>query len=367
MGEKSTASTTYEPYFKGRQVMITGGLGFLGSNLARKLVEIGAGRIVLVDALIPEHGANRYNLLGIEDKVEIPNFTGGGVNIQDRKKIVNLLPGINCLFNLAGSVSHIDSKNRPLTDLEMNLRSSVALLEGCREHLTKRKNSDDLKIVFSATRDIYGKVRETDLPVKEDMTIGEPADPQGIHKSAAEFHHLWYAKTFGFNAVSLRLTNTYGPRQQMKDAEHGFLNWFIRQAMENKELQLWGGGVALRDFNYIDDVVEAMLLAMASPKANNQVYNLGCFLRKNGRYEDVTNSVLSVGQAAQIVVKLAKRGSCKNIPYPEDKKAIEPGHVYLDATKIFLDLGWLPKVDFEEGVRKTLDFYDKSKRHYWRT
>jgi nucleoside-diphosphate-sugar epimerase len=279
--------------------------------------------------------------------------------------MLRLLQGIDCVFNLAGSVSHIDSKNRPLTDLEMNLGSSVAFLEACREYLGRLKIKPKFKVVFSATRDIYGKVREQDLPVKEDLGVRETADPQGIHKYAAEFHHLWYAKTFGFNATSLRLTNTYGPRQQVKDAEHGFLNWFIRQALENQELKLWGGGVALRDFNYIDDVVEALVMAMASEKTNADVFNLGCFIKRDGRYGDVTKSIASVGEVAKKVVNIAGAGSCREIPYPEDKKGIEPGHVYMDATKIHQTLGWQPRVELEEGISRTIKFYRENRGHYF--
>ena len=368
--EKRESDKNYQDFYKGKNIMITGGMGFIGSSLARRLVDLGSSglgpeRIVLVDSMIKGNGGNRYNISGIEDKVEVPDMDIGGVDTRNSSKVLKLLYGIECIFNLAGSVSHIDSKNRPLRDLELNLESSVSFLESCREYLSREQNEPKLKIVFSATRDIYGKVKEHNLPVKEDLTVSESADPQGIHKYAAEFHHLWYGKTFGFDASSLRVTNTYGPRQQMKDAQHGFLNWFVRQAIDKEELQLWGGGVALRDFNYIDDVVDAFLMTMASKNTNNQVYNLGCFIRRDGKYEDVTQSISSVGEAAKKVVSIAGTGNIKDIPYPEDKKAIEPGHVYLDATKIYEHIGWQPKINFDEGIKRTIDFYRKNKQHYW--
>lgn len=359
------STENYLEFFKGKNIMITGGLGFIGSNLARRLVGINPARIVIVDSLIRGHGGNPWNISGIEDKLEVPDLDIGGVDIRNSTKILKLLYGVDCVFNLAGSVSHIDSKNRPLRDLEMNLESSVLLLEACREYLAREKGDPKLKVVFSATRDIYGKVKEKDLPVKEDLVIRESADPQGIHKYAAEFHHLWYARAFGFEASSLRLTNTYGPRQQMKDAEHGFLNWFIRQALEERELQLWGGGISLRDFNFVDDVVEALLMTMASPKTCNRVYNLGCYIDESGTYKDVTQSISSVGDAARKVVAVAGTGRIKDIPYPEDKRAIEPGHVYLDASRINREIGWRPRVSFEEGIRRTIDFYRENREHYW--
>jgi UDP-glucose 4-epimerase len=363
MAEKETGD--HKDFFKGKSVMITGGLGFIGSNLARRLVELEPARVIIVDALIKGHGGNPYNISGIEDRVEVPDLDIGGVDIRNQAKMVRLLPGVDCVFNLAGSTSHIDSKNRPLRDLEMNLESSVSFLESCKEYLARENGKPKLKVVFSATRDVYGKVREQDLPVSEDLIVRESADPQGIHKYAAEFHHLWYAKTFGFEAASLRLTNSYGCRQQVKDAEHGFLNWFIRQALDGEEIKLWGGGISLRDFNFVDDVVEAFLMTMASPKSNNQVYNLGCFMRRGGKYEDVTRSISSVGDAARKVVEIVGSGSCREIPYPEDKKGIEPGHVYMDATKIHRDIGWQPRVEFDEGIRKTVEFYRTHREHYW--
>ncbi|MEK6830882.1 MAG: aminotransferase class V-fold PLP-dependent enzyme, partial [Nanoarchaeota archaeon] len=246
----------------------------------------------------------------------------------------------------------------PLEDLKINLLDHVAFLENCRKFIEKTDRK--FKILFSNTRDIYGKVLTENIPIKEDFTIKEVADPQGIHNYSTEFHHLWYGKAFDFPVVSLRLTNTYGPRQKINDFKQGFLGHFIYKSLKNEEIELWGGGESLRDFNYVDDVIDAMLVAISSNKTNGQVYNLGCFVKKDGRYQEIGENICSVKEVAKKITEIAG-GKYKEIPYPEEKKSIEPGHVYLDATKIHLDTGWFPKISFDEGLRKTIDFY---KEHY---
>ncbi len=347
----------FEKNFENKTIIITGGLGFIGSNLAHKLVELNPRKIIIIDALIKGRGGNLYNVKDILDKIEIPFLEDGGLNIND-DRVINYLDGVDYIFNLAGSVSHIDSKNRPLEDLKINLLDHVAFLENCRKfgEETGRK----FKILFSNTRDIYGKVLTENIPIKEDFIIKEVADPQGIHNYSAEFHHLWYGKTFNFPVVSLRLTNTYGPRQKINDPKQGFLGYFIYKALKNEEIELWDGGESLRDFNYVDDVIDAMLIAISSNKTNGHVYNLGCFVKKDGRYQEIGENICSVKDVAKKITEIAG-GKYKEIPYPEEKKSIEPGHVYLDATKIHKDIGWLPKISFEEGIIKTIGFY---KEHY---
>lgn len=316
---------SYEGKFKGKNILITGGLGFIGSNLAGKLSKLEPKKITLVDSFIEGLGANLENVRDIRDCVEIPDENHGGVDISNKEVMTKLLPNVDYLFNLAGSVSHLNSKNRPLNDLELNLASHVSLLESCRES-TKGRNSR-LKVLFSATRDVYGKVKAEDLPIREDFFIREQADPQGIHKQAAEFHHLWYAANFGFDSTVLRLTNTYGPRQKIDDPNLGFLGYFIHQALKDETINLWGGGESLRDFNHVDDVVDAMLMTMTSEKTNGNVYNLGSFMKIGGRFKDIGDNIRTVGETAKVITKIAESGKCKEIPYPEDRKAIEPGHV----------------------------------------
>ncbi len=354
----------YEKEFEGKTIIITGGLGFIGSNLAHRLVRLNPKKIIIIDALMKGGGGNVSNVEEIKDndKVEIPFLEEGGLNIDD-DRVISYLDNVDYIFNLAGSVSHVDSKNHPLNDLKINLLAHVAFLESCSKYLEKNPDRK-FKILFSATRDIYGKTTTEDIPLKEDFIIREVADPQGIHNHSAEFHHLWCGKNLDFPVVSLRLSNTYGPRQKINDPTQGFLGYFIYRALKDEEIELWGGGESLRDFNYVDDVVDAMLIAMINDKANGQVYNLGSFMRKNGKYQEIGDNICSVGDAAKRIVKIAERGKCKEIPYPEDKKNIEPGHVYLDATKIHNDLGWYPKTSFEEGLVRTLNFYRENNEEY---
>ncbi len=350
----------YEEKYCGKNIMVTGGLGFIGSNLVHKLVNLNPNKIIVIDSLLKEGGGNIKNISGLEDKLEIP-YAKNGLNINDRR-VINYLQEIDYIFNLAGSVRHVDSKNYPSRDLELNLGSHVVFLEFCKEY-TQSNPKSRMKILFSGTRDSYGKTFEDDLPIKENFLTREATDPQGINNHSAEFYHLWYGKTFKFPAVSLRLTNTYGPRQKIKDFGQGFLGYFIYQALKKEEIQLWGGGLSLRDFNYVDDVVDAMLISMASDKTDNKAYNLGSFIRKKGKYQDIGNNICSVGEAAKKIVEIAETGSYKKIPYPEEKKSIEPGHVYLDATKIHNEIGWEPKTSFEEGLRQTINFYKKNQEY----
>ena len=348
----------YEKEFYGKNIMITGGLGFIGSNLAYRLVNLNPKKIIIIDNLIEGHGGDINNVKDIIHKIEIPYLEEGGLNIND-DRVIDYLDDIDYIFNLAGSVRHIDSRNKPLEDLKINLLDHVAFLENCRKFV--EKTGKKFKILFTSTRDIYGKALVDNIPIKEDFIIKEVADPQGIHNYSAEFHHLWYGRTFDSPVVSLRLTNTYGPRQKINDSKQGFLGHFIYKALKNEEIELWGGGESLRDFNYVDDVIDAMLIAISSNKTKGHVYNLGCFIKKDGRYQEIGENICSVKEVAKKITEIAGIGKCKEIPYPEEKKSIEPGHVYLDATKIYQDIGWFPKINFEQGLRKTIDFY---KEHY---
>ncbi len=351
--------TSYLNQFEGKTIMITGGLGFIGSNLAHKLTQLNPEKIILIDSLLKNHGGNISNIKEIQNKVEIPDFDIGGVDIRNHPKITKLLNNVDYVFNLAGSTSHSRSSENPLRDLEINLESHVSFLNSCRTYIKNSKKP--LKILFSSTRDIYGKIPEIELPAKESFPCITPADPQGIHNQAAEQHHLWM-KNFGINSTVLRLTNTYGPRHQMKTPD-GFINWFIKKSLENEEIELWGGGISLRDFNYIDDVIDAFLLTMSNPKTNQQTYNLGSFTRKINPC--ITPQIKSIKEIAETIIEIAESGSVKEIPYPEDKKQIEPGHFFADITKIHTQLGWMPKTELKAGILKTLNFYKQNKQNYW--
>lgn len=346
----------YEREFEGKSIMITGGLGFIGSNLAHKLTKLNPKRIIIIDALMPNQGGDVKNIENIKDKLEIPFLEERGLNIND-ERLINYLD-VDYIFNLAGSVNHIQSKKNPVEDLEINVLPHIKFLETCRKYLEKNPYKK-FKILFSSTRNVYGKINK-ELPVKEDFSIENPADPQGINNYSAEYYHLWYGKNFNFPVISLRLTNTYGPRQKIKNSGQGFFGYFIYKSLKNEEIELWGNGETLRDFNYVDDVVDAMLSSIVSDKTDFQVYNLGSFMKKDNKYEYIGNNVCTIKDATEMILKLANQGSYKNIIFPKENKEIDPGHVYLDASKIYNDIGWYPRTSLEEGIIKTISFYKEN-------
>ncbi|RIK20588.1 MAG: NAD-dependent epimerase, partial [Chloroflexi bacterium] len=248
------------PAFVHKNILITGGLGFIGANLALRLAELGA-HVTLVDSLIPEYGGNLFNIEPIRDRVTV-NIA----DVRDEFSMDYLVRGRDYLFNLAGQTSHLDSMQNPYTDLDINCRAQLSILEACR------KNNPTVKIVYASTRQIYGKPDY--LPVDEKHLL-HPTDVNGINKMAGEWYHILYNNVYGVRAVSLRLTNTYGPRMRVKDARQTFLGIWLKRVIDKEPIEIWGDGLQLRDFNYVDDVVDAMLLAAASDKANGQIYNLG--------------------------------------------------------------------------------------------
>lgn len=322
--------------FAGKRVLITGGLGFIGSNIARRLVQHDA-QVLLVDSLIPEYGGNLYNIAGIEDRVTV-NIS----DVRDQFAMNHLVKGHDVMFNLAGTLSHTDSMADPFTDLEINCKSQLSILESCRHH------NPDIKIVFAGTRGQYGRARY--LPVDENHPL-HPTDVNGINNNAGEAYHLLYNQVYGIRATSLRLTNTYGPRHQMHHHRQGIINWFVRLAIEGNEIPIYGDGRQVRDTNYVDDVVEALLLAALSEKADGEVFNLG---------GDPANLL----ELAEIITKLAG-GSYHTIPYPETARAIEIGDYVADSSKAQSMLAWQPRVGLREGLSRTVDYYRAEKQHYW--
>lgn len=329
----------YDDIYKGRKVMITGGLGFLGSNLAHKLVDLGAD-VLLVDSLIPQYGGNIFNIDAIKDKV-----TTNVADIRDANSMKYLVQGQDYIFNLAGQVSHLDSMTDPQTDLEINCLAQLTLLEACRQ------NNPKVKIVFAGTRQQYGKPDY--LPVDE-LHLMHPTDVNGINKMAGEWYHIVYNNVYGVRATSLRLTNCYGPRQYVKNSRQGFIGWFIRLAVECREIPIYEPGTQLRDFNFVDDVVEAFLLAGASDEVNGQVFNLGG--------EPIGHIDLT-----RLLIEVAGCGSYRLLPFPADRKAIDIGDVYSKYDKIKETLGWEPKVPLAEGLRRTINYYRVNRQHYWDT
>lgn len=323
--------------YRGKKVLITGGLGFIGSNLAHELVKLGSD-VTIIDALYPKGGGNLFNIKGVEDKIKL-NFA----DMRDTAAVNQLVKDKDYIFNLAAQLSHVESMENPFEDLEINCLGTLALLEACRKY------NCEAKIIFSGTRSQYGKIIYTPVDEKHPIT---PVDTNGISKNAAEQYHLLYYRTYGIRATSLRLTNTYGPRHLMKHNRQGFLNWFIRQAMDNELIKIYGDGLQIRDFHYVDDVVQAHLLAGESKRSEGDVFNLG------GENSNLINLV-------KLIIKIAQKGSFELIPFPDERKKIEIGNYIANYEKIKKMLGWEPKIGLEEGIRKTVEFYEKHRKEYW--
>ncbi len=322
----------YREFYRGRRVMITGGLGFIGSNLARRLVDLGAD-ILLVDSLIPEYGGNLFNIDEIADRVRV-----NVADIRQQTTMNYLVRDRDVIFNLAGQVSHIDSMRDPYTDLEINCRSQLTILEACRY------NNPGVKLVFAGTRQVYG--RPQTLPVDESHLV-RPTDVNGINKAAGEYYHLVYNNVFGVRASSLRLTNVYGPRQLIKHSRQGFIAWFIRLAIEGKPIQIYGDGSQLRDFVFVDDAADAFLRAGASDACNGEVFNVG------------GDGAISHRELATLLVDVAGSGTVTFVDWPAEKKAIDIGDFYADSTKFAKATGWRPTVPLRDGLCRTVEFYRK--------
>jgi UDP-glucose 4-epimerase len=324
--------------FAGRNVLITGGLGFIGSNLARELVAVGA-HVVLVDSLVPEYGGNMHNIAGIEDEVRV-NVS----DVRDDHSLRSLVQGQDVLFNLAGQTSHLDSMTDPFTDLEINCRAQLSILEACRHE------NPAIRIVFASTRQIYGRPQR--LPVDETHPI-VPVDVNGVNKTAGEWYHLLYGDVYGLHVSVLRLTNTYGPRMRVRDARQTFLGYWLRLVLEGAPIQIFGDGEQRRDFTYVDDAVRAFMLAATRDEALGQVYNLG------------DDAHVSLRELGELLVELNGGGSVELVPFPSDRKAIDIGDFYADFSKIRSDVGWEPRVSLRDGLERTLAYYRTEGSRYW--
>ena len=331
---------TLENFYRGRRVMITGGLGFIGSNLARRLVDLEAD-VLLVDSLIPDYGGNLFNIAGIEDRVRV-----NVADVRQASTMNYLVQDRQLIFNLAGQVSHIDSLRDPHTDLEINCRSQLTLLEACRRH------NPAAKVIYASTRQIYG--RPDFLPVTEQHLV-RPTDVNGINKAAGEYYHLVYNNVFGIRAAALRLTNVYGPRQLIKHNRQGFMAWFIRLAIEDREIDVFGDGSQVRDFVYVDDAVEAFLIAGMCEGCNGEAFNIG------------GDEHMAHRDLVKLLVGLAGTGRYRFIEWPAEKKAIDIGSFYADSTRFRTASGWAPTVTLREGLARTLAYYRANLSHYLET
>jgi UDP-glucose 4-epimerase len=317
--------------------MITGGLGFIGSNLARRLAGLGAD-VLLVDSLIPDYGGNLFNIAGIERQVRV-----NVADVRQASTMNYLVRDREIIFNLAGQVSHIDSMRDPHTDLDINCRSQLTLLEACRGY------NPGAKVVYASTRQIYGK--PAFLPVTEQHLV-RPTDVNGINKAAGEYYHLVYNNVFGVRACALRLTNVYGPRQLIKHNRQGFIAWFIRLALEDQEIQVFGDGSQIRDFVYVDDAVDAFLAAGQCEGCNGEVYNVG------------GDEHIAHRDLVRMLVDVAGTGRFRFVEWPADKKAIDIGSFYADSSRFKQASGWKPTVGLREGLAQTLAYYRAHLRHY---
>jgi UDP-glucose 4-epimerase len=329
---------SFTPY-EGSKALITGGLGFLGSHLAERLVELGAD-VTIVDSLIPEYGGNTYNIRDIRDRLHV-NFS----DIRDPWSIRYLVAGQDFIFNLAGQVSHIDSMQDPETDLDINCKAQLSLLEAVRHE------NPEAVLVFAASRQQYG--RPQFVPVTEDHPL-TPVDVNGINLIAGESYHLLYNQVYGIRATSLRLTNTYGPHLLMKHGRQGFITVFIRRAIEGEDLQVYGDGSQLRDFTYASDAVDAFLAAGVTEGVHGKALNVG------------GQRPVPLIDVAQLCQDLAGAGgNVRTVPWPEERKRIDIGSIYVDHARFTEATGWEPRVSLEDGLKTTIDFYKEHGDHYW--
>ena len=320
----------------GRNALITGGLGFIGSHLARRLVDGGA-EVTLVDSLIPEYGGNMFNVAAIADRVHV-NIS----DVRDEHGMRYLIQGHDLLFNLAGQTGHLDSMTDPETDLEINCRAQLAILETCRKY------NPEIQIVFASTRQIYG--RPAYLPVDEKHLV-RPVDVNGINKAAGEAYLILNNDVYGIRSCALRLTNTYGPHMRICDARQTFLGIWVRRILEGQPFEVWEGQ-QLRDFTYVDDAVDAFVAAAQDERANGKTFNLG------------GTEVISLHDVAELLVKVNGGGSYETKSFPAERKRIDIGDYYSDGTAIKTAIGWEPKVSLEVGLARTLEFYRTNLNRY---
>ena len=320
-----------------KKILITGGLGFIGSNLARRLIKNNNG-VTIIDSLIPEYGGNKRNIDEIKERVTV-NIS----DVRDTYAINQLVKNQDYLFNLAGQTSHLDSMNDPITDLDINAKAQLSILEACR-----RQNTD-IRIVFASTRQIYGKPKY--LPVDEKHPL-HPIDVNGINKIAGEQYHILYQEVYGLASSVLRLTNTYGPRMRIKDARQTFLGIWIRNLLEGKPIQVFGDGKQRRDYNYVEDVLDALLIAATEENAVGKVYNIGA------------PAPLGLEDTAKIMCQKITGSNYQMIPFPEDRKAIDVGDFVCNYSAFSNQFGWEPKVNFEEGIQRSLEYFKEEIEHY---
>lgn len=322
--------------YHNQEVLITGGLGFIGSNLARKLLDLGAV-VTLLDNLDPDSGANGFNIKEIKDRVQVI-----AADINDEKKLHSAVEGKKYLFNLAGQMSHFGSMQDPFKDLYVNSAGQLRLLEVCRTV------NPEISIVFAGTRQVYG--RAVYLPVDEKHLL-TPLDNNGVSKRSGEMYHIVYNRVHDMPTCVLRMTNTYGPRMRIKDDTLTFIGWWFRQLLEGRPIQVFGDGSQIRDFNFVDDAVNAMLMCACDPIALGKIYNLG-------------GAPIRLLELAKLMIEVNGGGSYEVVPFPENRKRIDIGDYYGNYNLIHSEVGWQPQVDLRDGVKRTIQYYRQHMEHY---
>ena len=324
--------------FAGKKVMITGGLGMIGSTIARKLVPLGA-QVTLVDAFIEPYGANDFNIADIRDKVQV-----SVTDIRDKDAIRHLVKGQDVIFNLAGQVSHNDSLNNPFLDADINYIGHLNVLE------CVRRNAPDAVVLMAGSRLQFGRIEKN--PVDESHPL-RPRTPYALNKTAAEAMYLFYHQVHRLRCVVFRIANPYGPRSQMKHSKYSMVNWFIRQAMDRQVIKVFGDGLQVRDYIYVDDLAEAFIRSAVSEACMGKVFNVGSGV--GTRFKDM----------AETIVRAAGNGQIEFVPWPTDYINVETGDYVTDIAQIRDGLDWKPATDFDTGVEFTVEYYLKHKHHYW--
>jgi len=322
--------------FQGKRVLITGGLGFIGSTLAIELLRLHA-KVTLIDSLEPNYGGNRTNIAGYEDDINIVID-----DVRNASAIEQLIKNQDFLFNLAGQTSHLDSMQDPETDLAINCTAQLSILESCRHH------NPSIRTVFASTRQIYGTPQY--LPVDEKHPL-RPVDVNGINKLAGEQYHLLYNNVHGLRSSVLRLTNTIGPRMRIKDARQTFLGIWIRRLLQGEAFEVWGGK-QLRDLTDVDDCVQALLQTALNPNTYGRAYNLG------------GSETVSLETLAKLLIEIHGQGSFNLCPFPKERAAIDIGDYYASDALFRQATGWEPKIKLRETLKRTLDFYTQNLTHY---
>ena len=322
----------------GQKVLIIGGLGFLGSNLVHKLVEQGA-RVTVLDALLPLYGGNRFNMNGIEDKVKV--VIG---DVRDKPTVDKLVRSQDLIFNLAAQVSYIDSWLMPFEDLGISCTGALNVLEACRQY------NPEARVIFSSSRLVYGRILSN--PVREDHPTA-PLSLYGVHKLTVERYHQLYYSKYGIRSTILRIPNPYGPRQQMKHSKYSIIGWFIRMAMEDQTIRVFGDGQQVRDYLYVDDLTNCFLLSGNCDNCGCEIFNAGTGTPT--KFIDMVETVLSV----------VGKGRMEMVPWPESYEANETGDYVADTAKIRQALGWKAKVDLITGIKRTYEYYLKFGSYYF--